>query len=344
MNLGLTVGIVSVIIIIIIAIIIVVILKHKNNESTNNESESSNKETENQKSTNQKSTNKESAKSESETKLTSKSESESTNASNQEIKTSSNSNSDSIKPEEIVSQDINAPKELSQAELKRAEIMKEILQDQQTDFDKTLENELNINNYITDKINDYFNCELSNESNLKNEKYILITRDNIIPFKFIIPAYNPTNGGHFIYSITYWILRDKFDEFHKSLLEVLEDIKLNNDVIEDSYSTDSADDFNAGYILFKTYTNTSTPSYQYERINGNLKKKFDTIYFVNKSDISKIELQKADETLCINIYTYQGNVNEFAKKLDTDYKLSKIKKVVVKPFNVEAYGLAENTK
>ena len=181
---------------------------------------------------------------------------------------------------------------------------------------------------------------MSDESN--NKKYVLITPDNIIPFKFIIPAYNPTNGGHFIYSITYWILRDKFDDFHKSLIEVLENIKLNNDVIEDSYSTNSIDNFNAGYILFKTYTNTSTPSYQYERINENLKKKFDTIYFVNKDDIPKIKSQKADETLCINIYTYQGNVNEFAEKLNTDYKIGKIKKVNVKPFNVEAYELVEN--
>jgi len=333
MNLNLIIGIIGVIVIIIIVIIVVVILKYKNQESTTNSSNlNSNSNSTNKKSesTNQK------PKSESETKLTPKSESESSNSSNKE-------STNSVKPNEIVSQNIDAPKELSQAELLKAEIMKEVLQDQQADFDKTLEDELNTDNYITDKIDDYFNCEKSNP-NLKNEKYVLITRDNIIPFKFIIPAYNPTNGGHFIYSITYWILKDKFDEFHKSLIEVLENIKLNNDVIEDSYSADSADDIKAEYILFKTYTNTSTPSYQYGRIDENLKKKFNTIYFVDKNDISKINLQKSDETLCINIYTYQGNVNEFAKKLETDYRYGKIKKVVVKPFNVEAYELVENTK
>ena len=323
MNLGLIIGIISIIIIIIIVIIVVVILKYKNQELTNQESESAN-----------------TSKSESETKLTLKSESESTNTSNQEIKTKINPNSNSVKPEEIVSENINAPKELSQAELLKAEIMKEVLQDQKADFDKTLEDELNMDNYFNDKINNYFNtCELSDE--LQNEKYTLITSNNIVLFKFIIPSYNPTNGAHFIYSITYWILKDKYDEFDRALNEVLKDIKLNNDVIEDGYRSYKNNEINKGHILFKTYTNTSTPSYQYERINKNLKKKFDIVYFINEDDISKIQLQKSDEDLCVNIYTYQGDIHEFAEKLDKDYKSGKIKKINVKPLNVEAYGISK---
>lgn len=314
MNLGLIIGIVSVIIIIIIVIIVVVILNNKKQELENQELK------------NQKS----------ETKLASKLESKTINTSNQEMNIKINPNSNSVKPEEIVSENINAPKELSQAELLKAEIMKEVLQDQKADFDKTLEDELNMDNYFNDKINNYFNtCELSDE--LQNEKYTLITSNNIVLFKFIIPSYNPTNGAHFIYSITYWILKDKYDEFDKALNEVLKDIKLSNDVIEDSYSNE----INRGHILFKTYTNTSTPSYQYERINKNLKKKFDIVYFINEDDISKIQLQKSDEDLCVNIYTYQGNIHEFAEKLNNDYKSGKIKKINVKPLNVEAYGISK---
>lgn len=307
MNIGLIIGL---IIITIIIVIIVIIILNKNKNKDNSSTSETNQQTQ---------------------LYEDKSKSETIELS---TKTNSNSNSNSIKPEDIVSENINAPKELSQAELLKAEIMKEVLQDQKADFDKSLENEMNFSNYITNDINKYFDkWGTPRDTSFKtiiNGKYELITFNNIMPFKFIIPSYNPTNGAHFIYCMTYWILKDKYSEFEKVLNEVLEEIKLTNDVIE--IVLDDNSEINAGYILFKTYTNTSTPSYQYERINKNLKKKFDILYLVDKNFMDDDQLP-ADDNSLRNVYTYQGNINDYIIK----FEKAKIKKVNIKLFNVDGY-------
>ena len=226
---------------------------------------------------------------------------------NQNVNTESGSKSN-ITPEDIIPDEMEAPKELSQAEILKAEIMKEVLQDQKTDFDNSLSNELNMDLIINnEELNDYFDKHKENQ-NLN--KFTLIVKDNIIPFKFIAPAYNPTNGAHFIYCVTYWILKDKLNEFEKILNDTLNEINLSDHVIKINESDVGV------YLLLKTYTNTSTPSYQVERILKNIKPKYDIIYAVNENE---------------DVYTYQGDIAKDVKKFE------KIKKSNVKAFNIDAY-------
>ena len=224
----------------------------------------------------------------------------------------------SEKPEEQIEEpEIKEPEELTQAEILKAQIMEEVLTEQKKDFDETLNNELITTPFDNEDVKTYFDNTSGDES-IQNFK--LITIDNIIVFKLIIPAYNPTNGAHFIYAGNYWILKDNYNDFRQILDSILQEIKLNDHVIK----TGSIRDDKTDYMLFKTYTNTSTPTYQLKRINKNLDKQFNTIYIVNED---------------AKIYTYQGNVSKYIDILNSDVKNGKIETTNLKGFNISAYEI-----
>ena len=236
------------------------------------------------------------------------------NTETRELTITKSSNSESTPPEEIEKEpEEPIPKELSQAEILKAEIMKEVLQEQQADFDKELENQLNLKIFDIPQIQDYFNFISNSKASSQINKFTLITKDNIKPFKIIIPSYNPTNGAHFIYTNIFFILENQFSTFIDELHKVLEDFNLVDDFV-----------FEDDYVLSKTYTNTSTPSYRFNQINKNIN--FKTIFFINTKEMKENT----------KIYTYQSNKKDI-EEIEDKVKEDGTTQINIPGFNINGY-------
>jgi len=220
-----------------------------------------------------------------------------------------------------------APKELSQAEILKAQIMEEVLQEQKDNFNKELEEYKYIPYGIIDKditgnITKYYNIVNNNDNNFKPDDKIsqfkLFKYTNSQIFRIIIPAYNPTNGSYFIYHNVLFISLDNLELFIKCLKEQLDNMGI------EGYAITNDGEIKEGYLLFPTYTNTSTPSYQYNKLMKNIQYKM--IFITNTKEIN-------DSTLIYMCQDENSKIKNIIDKLKNDNP----PKINIAGFNIESY-------
>ena len=206
--------------------------------------------------------------------------------------------------------------------------MEEVLQEQKNNFNKELEEYKYIpygiiNKDITGNITKYYNIvNNNNDNNFKPDDKIsqfkLFKYTNSQIFRIIIPAYNPTNGSYFIYHNVLFISLDNLELFIKYLKEQLDNMGI------EGYTITNDTKMKEGYLLFPTYTNTSTPSYQYNKLMKNIQYKM--IFITNTKEIN-------DSTLIYMCQDENSKIKNIIDKLKNDNP----PKINIAGFNIESY-------